>query len=236
MSIRRSRRRRSGQRQAEDGGVVALDPVDEGGGVAVDGEAAGHRQRLAGGEVGVHLALDGSAVVDDGGGHPAGRRPGAGVDQRTGRSGAWRSDPRPTPTTPGPRRATAALPRVSPSTSSTVSHAEHDGVARRRADRRRRAPSARRAPGRRLAVGPVTSSSSTPLTITSGSNPASRSTRCRTRARRRRARGAVHPHQRGRRAGAVQANRWPAGSLPRMDRPPPGPVKLLGRLDGVGEG
>ena len=82
--------------------MVALDPVDEGRRVAVDGEPAGDRERLAGGEVGVHLALGRAAVVDDGGGDTAGAPARGGVDRaETGVQGA---------DAPGDRRPPGAAP------------------------------------------------------------------------------------------------------------------------------
>src|SRR3546814_1348690 len=53
------------QRQAEHRAVVAVDPVDEGCRVAVDGEPAGHREGLLGGEVGVHLRGGGRARSEE---------------------------------------------------------------------------------------------------------------------------------------------------------------------------
>ena len=65
MSISCEQAAEQRQRQPEHRGVVAVDPVDERRGVAVDREAAGDGQRLAGGEVGVHLAVGGAPVVHD---------------------------------------------------------------------------------------------------------------------------------------------------------------------------
>src|SRR3546814_14540111 len=53
---------------------------DLGGRVAVDGEAAGHREGLLSGEVGVHLRGGGGAVANCGGGDGAGLAAGGEVD------------------------------------------------------------------------------------------------------------------------------------------------------------
>ena len=118
-----------------------------------------------------------------------------------------------------------ALPRVSPSTSSTVSQPRTmagspvelagDGPGLPLGEDLRR-------PRR---SGPTTSSSSTPLTITSGAKPASRSTRRRTGDAEASTSRRVTPPAWSRAARSCQTRR--AGSLRRMDRPPPDPAKLL---------
>ena len=119
------------------------------------------RERLAGGEVGVHLPLRWAAVVDDRRGH-AGRRTGRWpCRSRRGRSAGWPSARPPTPTTPGPRRRDGALPRVSPSTSSTVS--QPSTMAGSPSSWSATAVALRSARAwATSAVGPVTSSSSAP--------------------------------------------------------------------------
>src|SRR5215212_10500910 len=56
-----------GQRQADDRRRVAVHPPDERRAQPVEGEGAGHGQRLAGGEVGLDLLRRGVGEVDDGG-------------------------------------------------------------------------------------------------------------------------------------------------------------------------
>ena len=166
-----------GQRQAEHGAVVAVDAVDERRRVAVDREAARHPQRLVGGEVGVDLGRRWGCRSARGWTPrrwPVRRRR---CRSRSGRCGAPRSGRPPRPTRPGPRRPTSGLPRVAPSTSSTESQpttrASLPAPSRSATAVALRSASVR-AP--RRSVGPVTSSSSTSLTITSGDSPAARST------------------------------------------------------------
>ena len=111
----------SGQRQADHRAVVALDPGDERAAQAVDGERAGHLQRLAGGHVGVDLGVGDVGEVD--GGRPRSPRPAC----------RWPTSIRQwpvcsTPCRPRIRRqrstasaASAGLPRISPSNASTES-------------------------------------------------------------------------------------------------------------------
>ena len=141
-------RAQQGQRQAEHRAVVAVDAVDERGAVAVEREPAGHRQRLAGGDVGVDLGVGRAAEAHHGLGDGRGLAvPVAG--STSGVAGDERARSR-----PGSARHQAVasvgrrgLPRTSPSNASTESHPSTSGSS----SGRRRPPGWRRGPpaGRR---------------------------------------------------------------------------------------
>ena len=128
-----------------------------------------------------------------------------------------------------PRPGLVERRRLAPRLAVDVEHgvaAEHEGRSASEASGDRRGLALGQDQGHSW-VGPVTSSSSTPLTITSGAKPG-----LREHARGAHGRGggedetAGHPTSVADRRRAVEPDR-PAGSLPDMDRPPPDPSKLL---------
>ena len=157
------------QRQADDVAVVADDAVEERRRPAVEREAAGDLERLAGGEVGLELGVGVVTEVHLGRRHVGRLAPGGRVDDAVAGAEHRRAPPQPRAAGPGPRSIDAGLPWTSPSTSSSESQPIDHGARRPRAGSpRRSAFAAARATTSSGSEPAVTASSSTPETTTSG--------------------------------------------------------------------